>query len=183
VAKNAEEKANQGKNQNVDDSAQKDQENTKANAEAAAEDNPARVEYVEEKGEDGETYRAIATNPENSIQTGALDNLPEGEDYVGVLEHQFGPDPEYHVDRQAEANYPRLPEEFFEPSELERLPLDNDRQATRQSLIGRLVVVENDVEHNGRVIKAGTKDLDLETADALIERGDAWEAAGKGMGR
>lgn len=48
---------------------------------------------------------------------------------------------------------------------------------------GRIVVVHEDHEMNGRLYKAGVHDLPVEEADALIADEKAFEPEGKGKGR
>jgi hypothetical protein len=55
--------------------------------------------------------------------------------------------------------------------------------STHQADLGRVVVVERDTEHEGETYKAGTQDLPLEVADALIDKGAAHEAPGVKKGR
>lgn len=64
-----------------------------------------------------------------------------------------------------------------------KLSLRKGFGATRQSELGRLVVIDEEVEHDGDVFKPGVVDLPAKVADALIDKGVAFEPAGKGKGR
>lgn len=55
--------------------------------------------------------------------------------------------------------------------------------STHRAEVGRVVVVHEDVIRDGEVYKAGTQDLPLEVADAMIAEGEAYEPAGKKKGR
>lgn len=48
---------------------------------------------------------------------------------------------------------------------------------------GRLVVVDHDTHQDGKLYKAGTHDLSVGVADALIADERAHEPGGKGKGR
>ncbi len=55
--------------------------------------------------------------------------------------------------------------------------------STHLADLGRVVVVHRDTEHEGETYKAGTQDLPVKVADALIEKGAASEAEGVKKGR
>lgn len=153
------------------------QQDQKANK--GQEDHPG---YVEGKDNDGNVVRSVATPPDSPLQ-GHNQGNPEGEDYVGLLEVQVNPDPAQEVERQQEENFPRLAEDYFDPKEMEPEEPRQGRSATSRADIGRVVVVDHDVIHDGEVVKAGVQDLPLSVADALISEGAAWEPAGKKRGR
>lgn len=138
--------------------------------------------YSEGKDADGNVVRAVST-PKDSPLRGHNQGNPEGEDYVGLLEVHVNPDPNEEVERQQVENYPRLAEDYFDPSEVEPEQPRQGHSATSRADIGRVVVVDFDVIHDGEVVKAGTQDLPLSVADALIADGHAWEPAGKKRGR
>lgn len=123
--------------------------------------------------------------PDNPIGHEALQGNPEP-DAVGQLEYLVGVDPEDEKERQQQENYPRLPREYFDPHGADKAELREIRPlsgTTAQSNTGRLVTIDYDVLFAGEVFKAGTVDLPVDTAEALIEAGYAFEPSGKGMGR
>ncbi len=113
----------------------------------------------------------------------SLDNMPEGQAYVGLLEYEVNPD---HVDetfKQQAENFPRVSEESFHPEEVESESPRQGRAATSRAIVGRVVVIEEDVIYDGEVYKAGVQDIPLDVADALIADNMAFEPAGKKRGR
>ena len=113
-----------------------------------------------------------------------LDNMPEGNDYVGLLEFQVNPDAGEESAKQQAENFPRVPVESFRPEEHETEVARGGYTATARSLPGcREVVVEQDLIYEGEVVKAGVQPLPVEMADALIADNMAWEPAGKKRGR
>lgn len=155
------------------------QAENQAAQEPKEEENPATpTNYVE----DSDGNRAAAT-PDDDPAAGRNDGLPEGTDYVGLLETQVNPDPVEEQLRQQQENYPRLPEEYFDPTEHEPEEARVGAASTSRSSKGRWLVVENDVLYEGEVIKAGVDEYPSDVADALLSRGDAFEPAGKKGGR
>lgn len=139
--------------------------------------------FVEYEDAQGNKQRALSTPAQQAV----YHDLPEGADTVGLLEAQARPySDEEERDRQQLENYPRKPEEYFDPHEddaRDAEPLKAGRASTARADHGRVVVVDHDVLHDGEVYKGGTQDLPADIADALIGRGVAWEPAGKKKGR
>jgi hypothetical protein len=172
------------KNQKDQHKNEEKEQSKKANTEAQAEENE-HVGYVEEekpKDEDNKV-RAVASDPDGVNAMPGLDGMPEGDNYVGVLEHMVNPDPADEVAAQQRENYPRIPEEYFDPQEVEPEEIRAGHSATSRSVVGRVVVIEEDCIHDGEVYKAGVQDISAEAADALMGEGLAWEPAGKKRGR
>ena len=89
--------------------------------------------------------------------------------------------PAEEAERQQAENYPRPSQTFEKHDEAEKV-----RQgfaSTSRARIGRVVVVHEDVEHDGELYKAGVQDLPVEVADALMADDKAFEPAGKKRGR
>ena len=55
--------------------------------------------------------------------------------------------------------------------------------STSRARVGRVVVLHEDVEHDGEVYKAGVQDIPKKVADALMKEEKAFEPAGKKRGR
>jgi phosphoribosylaminoimidazole (AIR) synthetase len=85
--------------------------------------------------------------------------------------------------RQAEEQYPHLGVTFAGQHEEGPEEARQGYAATSRATVGRVVVVHEDTVHEGELYKAGTQDLPLEVADALIADGKAYEPAGKKKGR
>lgn len=115
---------------------------------------------------DGESVTAFADN-EGSPQENEL--------------NQFTPEEE--AERQRLEAFPRSPAvaTFDGHDEVENARAGH--ASTSRSALGRVVVVDEDVEHGGELYKAGVQDLPLDVASALISEGSAFEPAGKKMGR
>jgi hypothetical protein len=114
----------------------------------------------------------------------SLDNMPERAEYVGLLEYEVNPDAGEEALVQQQENFPRAPKDAFRPEEHEVEEARGGYSATARSLPGcREVIVENDVIHDGEVIKAGVQPLPVDIADALIADNNAWEPVGKKRGR
>jgi hypothetical protein len=146
---------------------------------AVAKENSVAAEHAEENKTDEQREEDEENNPVHT----SLDNMPEGTAYVGLLEYEVNPD---HVDESAKQqaeNYPRVQAQTFRPEELEPEEPRMGRSATARAMVGRVVVIENDVIHDGEVYKAGVQDIPLDVADELIADGMAWEPAGKKRGR
>lgn len=171
----AKDEDNKGQSQGKNESkAQKEQRE----AEEANAANPAHRHSVE----DGD-HRALAT-PEDSPLQGVYQGNPEGDEYVGLLAAQTNPiDPMAEAEKQQEQNYPRLPEEYFDPKEQEPEEARVGAAATSRSSVGRWVVVEHECLHGDEAFMPGVQELPGGVADALIAEGLAFEPAGKKGGR
>lgn len=100
------------------------------------------------------------------------------------LEEQVNPmTPEEEMERQRAENYPRAAavQTFEAHEEMEKARAGH--AATSRAVVGRVVVVHEDVERDGEVYKAGVQDIPLDVADALVGEGLAFEPAGKKRGR
>jgi hypothetical protein len=85
--------------------------------------------------------------------------------------------------RQAEEQYPSAGVTFAGQHEEGPEEARQGFAATSRATVGRVVVVHEDTVHEGELYKAGTQDLPLAVADALIADGKAFEPAGKKKGR
>ena len=113
----------------------------------------------------------------------------EGESVSGAMEGPLEEQvnrmtPAEEAERQQAEAYPRALDSAF-AGQHEEGP-EEARQghaSTHRARVGRVVVVHEDVTHNGEVYKAGVQDIELDDADALIGEGKAYEPAGKKRGR
>ncbi len=145
----------------------------------------AIVQGENRKGaEEAEENKTDEQREEEKPVHDTLDNLPEGENYVGLLEYEVNPDPALEMEKQQAENFPRVQAEAFRPEEHEVEDIRDGMLATHRSLPGcREVVVEQDLIYENEVIKAGIQPLPTEVADKLIGDGMAFEPAGKKRGR
>ncbi len=95
--------------------------------------------------------------------------------------HELTPAEE--IFRQQRENYPRATGYEFAGQHEEWEGSTYGYASTDRSKLGRVVTVHEDTEIDGKVYKAGTQDLERESADALIAEGKAYEPAGKKRGR
>lgn len=145
-------------------------------------DNPAAQNFVEaDAPKEDDKVRAAATPEDEQLPEG-LDNLPEP-DSVGMLEYLVNPDPVAEAEKQQAENFPRVTEFDFDPANHSVEEARPGRAATSRAIVGRVVIVEHDLIHDGEVYKAGVQDLPQDVADALISEGEAFEPAGKKRGR
>lgn len=176
MAAKDEEKQGQGDRQGKNETKAQREQREQEEANAA---NPAHRNYVE----DDDGNRALAT-PKDSPLQGVYQGNPEGDEYVGLLAAQTNPiDPMEEAQKQQEQNYPRLPEEYFDPAEQEPEEARVGAASTSRSSLGRWVVVEHECLHDGEAFMPGTQELPGDVADALIADGKAFEPAGKKGGR
>lgn len=119
------------------------------------------------------------------------DGAYEGESNTAFAENEGAPledeanelSPAEEAERQIAEYHPRSHQvQVFDGHE-ELEGARHGAASTHRALLGRVVVVDEDVLHDGELYKAGVQDLPLEVADALIEEGLAFEPAGKKMGR
>jgi hypothetical protein len=131
--------------------------------------------------EDDEGNRAMAT-PQEDVAYGA-----DQPDQVHTLEAPVSTDVDIMAEhrRQQLQNYPRLPEEYFDPHNIdaEEKAARSGYAATARSSLGRWVVVDHDHKYEGEIIKGGVQELPTDVADALIADGVAFDPAGKQGGR
>jgi hypothetical protein len=164
----------------------------KKNEEQAAQSHKVRTEeerakeannqnYVEGEDAQGNTVRAGAT-PEDEQMPSTMDNMPEPE-AIGILEAYVNPDPVAEAEKQERENYPRVPEQVFDPAEHEVEEARYGQASSHRSVHGRVIVIEEDTIENNEVYKAGVGDYPADVADALIADGRAFEPAGKKRGR
>lgn len=95
--------------------------------------------------------------------------------------NQFSPAEEAERQRAEAAPRSRTVTTFDGHDELEEAR--HGQASTHRATVGRVVVVDEDTEHDGEIYKAGVQDLPLDVADALISDDKAFEPAGKKQGR
>ena len=143
------------------------------------------VEGENRKGaEEAEQNKTDEQREEEQSVHHSLDNMPEGNEYVGLLEYEVNPDAALEMEKQQAENFPRVQKEAFRPEEHEVEDIRDGMLATHRSLPGcREVIVDHDLIYDDEVIKAGVQPLPTEVADKLISDGMAFEPAGKKRGR
>jgi hypothetical protein len=154
----------------------------------ANEEGKSRESIVEgenrKTAEEAEENKTDEQREEEKPVHDSLDNMPEGKNYVGLLEYEVNPDPAIEMEKQQAENFPRVQTEAFRPEEHEVEDIRDGMLATHRSLPGcREVIVEEDLLYDDEVIKAGVQPLPTEVADKLISDGMAFEPAGKKRGR
>lgn len=117
------------------------------------------------EGESAPEWRPEAKEERVNLEAGGLTSAEEQE-------------------RAAAQAYPRRSAQaVFDPAEDEVEPARVGHAATSRSEIGRVIVLDEDYEHDGELYKAGVQQQPVEVADALIAEGVAFEPAGKKRGR
>lgn len=135
---------------------------------------PVKGEDVAPEQRDADGNPAAARNGESVIAAADTASLEE-------QVNQFSPAEE--MERARAETYPRAASVATFDGHDEPEDVRYGQAATHRSTVGRVVVVDEDVEYGGEVYKAGVQDLPLDVADALIGDNKAFEPAGKKQGR